>query len=117
MKRTTLDAARGLLLSKLRLYIYRERSGLAGGAWMALTKLEESFVRAHKEVWEAELGRWDLASGNPPELLGLIAEALEQAMEDTVAHFDTLSPKWVTKQLREWRISFQPCDLITGGSK
>lgn len=104
-------------MSKLRLYIYREKSGFPDGSWVTLTKLEESFVRAHKEVWKEELSSWDLASGNPPELLGLIADALEQAMEDTVAHFDTLPSEWLTKQLREWRINFQPCDLITEGVK
>jgi len=117
MKRTTLDAARGLLLSKLRLHIYKERSGLPDTSWATLVKLEERFIKAHKEVWKEELTSWGLASGNPPELVALIANALEQAIEDTVTHFDTLPPEWVTKQAREWASNFQPCDLIAEGAK
>lgn len=115
----TLETASDLVKSKLRYHVYKCWGDKTSNTdkWGTLWKVERGFVAAHREVWtELLASRWDLSAGNPPELLDLIAQALDQAVVDLTLHFEALPPDWVAAQFDEWKESFTPESLIAEGT-
>lgn len=114
----TLEAATGLITSQLRYHIAKSWAEKVGNADQmgSLWKVERGFVTVHREVWKEVLSsRWNLATGNPPELLDLIAKAADAAIGKLTSHFASLPPDWLSGQFDKWRETFEADKFIAEG--
>jgi hypothetical protein len=92
----TINAARRLLKSRLRLVIY----SVKGESWESLALLEKGITQDSQEAWAQVLASWDLTDHRLTEL---IIEAYDQARQDVVSFFaDTLPIEWIKKQLQDY---------------
>lgn len=86
----TLQAARRLLKSRMRLFVVTETSE----GWRGVAEVEEGIVHHATEAWSGVLSQWDLSDAKSRLVLyTLVEEAACTAVEDVRRHFATSLPE------------------------
>jgi hypothetical protein len=112
----SLNAARRLIKTRLRGFVCETMATdePTSGAWSMAVDVEQGFTKEASQAWTGILARWNLEDPLvKAQAVGLVREALAQAVQDTEALLsDTLPVKWLKRTLASYVALFDPEVLL-----